>query len=106
MTNREMLENRRHKIKPCSIDCGEFDPTTLTAFYALIVSIHLTIFYWRQEVLHHLFAKKPEIPAQTAIGGAKSMLTKYTNRRYNSSRFYVPSSVPNPSSICVFCSKE
>ncbi|HBT3508061.1 TPA: hypothetical protein MBH53_003602 [Klebsiella pneumoniae] len=30
-----MLENRRHKIKPCSIDCGEFDPTTLTAFLCI-----------------------------------------------------------------------
>ncbi|NWO62615.1 hypothetical protein GY999_24015 [Klebsiella variicola] len=30
-----MLENRRHKIKPCSINCGEFDSTTLTAFLCI-----------------------------------------------------------------------
>ena len=39
-------------------------------------------------------------------GGVKWMLTKYMIYRYNSPRFYVPSSVPNPSSICVFYSER
>ncbi|MBO1997567.1 hypothetical protein J4730_17065 [Klebsiella pneumoniae] len=72
MTNREMLENRRHKIKPCSIDCGEFDPTTLTAFLCINCEYSFNHLLLATGSASSSFAKKPEIPAQTAIGALKA----------------------------------
>ncbi len=81
------------------------------------MSFHLIIFYLLPEGIRAYLVKISLVA--TTGGGAypsarnrrgiiqcrtwNAVLTECEFRQYNLPRFYVPSSVPNPNNICIFC---